>query len=37
VLIVIAEAVGAPIKIQLFEDPQSALRWVRGGHESSGV
>ena len=30
VLIVISEAVDARIKIKLFEDPASALRWIRG-------
>jgi hypothetical protein len=30
VLIVISEAVGTRIRMQLFEDPQSALHWVRG-------
>jgi hypothetical protein len=30
VLILISEAVNARIKMQLFEDPATALRWVRG-------
>jgi hypothetical protein len=30
VLIVISEAVGTRIRMQLFEEPQSALHWVRG-------
>jgi hypothetical protein len=30
VLIVISDAVGTRIRMQLFEDPQSALHWVRG-------
>ena len=29
VLIVISEALGARIKMKMFEDPQQALRWVR--------
>ena len=31
VLIVISEPVARTIRMQLFEDPQSALRWVQGG------
>jgi hypothetical protein len=30
VLILISEAVNARIKMQLFEDPTTALRWIRG-------
>lgn len=30
VLIVISEAVNARIKMKLFEEPASALRWIRG-------
>jgi len=30
VLIVISEAIRGSIDMQLFEDPQLALRWVRG-------
>lgn len=30
VLILISEAVGARVRLQLFENPQQALRWVRG-------
>lgn len=30
VLVVISEAVGAEIKLQLFEEPAAALRWVQG-------
>ena len=30
VLILISEAVDARIKMQLFEDPATALRWIRG-------
>ena len=30
VLILISEAVGTRIRMHLFEDPQSALHWVRG-------
>jgi hypothetical protein len=30
VLILISEAVNARIKMQLFEDPAMALRWIRG-------
>ena len=29
VLIVISEAVGARIKMRMFDDPQQALRWIR--------
>jgi hypothetical protein len=29
VLIVISEALGAQIKMKMFDDPQQALRWVR--------
>ena len=29
VLIVISEAVGAPIKMRMFDDPQRAMRWIR--------
>lgn len=29
VLIVISEAVGSPIKMRMFDDPQQAMRWIR--------
>jgi hypothetical protein len=29
VLIVISEALGTPIKMQMFDDPQRAMRWIR--------
>ena len=29
VLIVISEAVGAPIKMRMFDDPLRAMRWIR--------
>jgi hypothetical protein len=29
VLIVISEAVGVRIKMQMFDDPQRAMRWIR--------
>lgn len=32
VLIVISEPVAGSIRMQLFEDAQSALRWVKGAH-----
>jgi hypothetical protein len=33
VLIVISEAVDARIRMKLFEDPASALRWIRGEND----
>jgi hypothetical protein len=29
VLIVISEALGTRIRMQMFDDPQQALRWIR--------